>query len=123
MPTTVSRKVVEPLPMVLDRVKGCCGPVAEPLPRRDADELAALGKALADPTRVQMLHMLKHAVAPVCVCDFTAVFECGQPTVSHHLARLREAGLVQSSKQAIWTIHQLCQDLSPAARAALELIP
>ena len=55
-------------------------------------------RALADPTRVQMLHMLKAAAEPICVCDFTAAFDLGQPTVSHHSAKLREAGLVESRR-------------------------
>src|SRR5919109_4216193 len=80
------------------RAKGCCQPLARPLTEGRAGDLAALFRALADPTRVQMVHMLKAASEPICVCDFTAAFDLGQPTVSHHLARLRDAGLVRSSK-------------------------
>lgn len=88
-----------------------------------AEELAAIFKALADPTRVQMVHMLKAASEPVCVCDFTAAFELGQPTVSHHLARLKDAGLVSSFKRGVWSFFSIVDDLSPAARQALHLIP
>jgi ArsR family transcriptional regulator len=108
---------------VRERVKGCCQPVAAPIPGDTADELATLYKALADPTRVQMLHMLKDAVAPICVCDFTAAFVLGQPTVSHHLAKLRDAGLVTSSKRGIWAFYELASDLSSVARLALDTIP
>jgi ArsR family transcriptional regulator len=108
---------------VLTRVKGCCAPVAEPVPHEAADQLALLFKALADPTRVQMLHMLKAASEPICVCDFTAAFDLGQPTVSHHLARLKDAGLVSSFKRGVWSFFSLRDDLSLGAQKALSLIP
>ena len=107
-------------PQVVDRVKGCCQPVAPPLPDAHADQLAAMYKALGDPTRVQILHMLTAAADPVCVCDFTAAFDLGQPTISHHLARLREAGIVTSFKRGIWAFYQLNPDMSPAARSAVQ---
>ena len=105
------------------RVKGCCQPVAAPIPADRAAALAKLHKALADETRLQMLHMLKSASDPICVCDFTAAFDLSQPTVSHHLARLRDAGLVTSFKRGIWAFYRLRDDLSPAAAAALQLVP
>jgi ArsR family transcriptional regulator len=108
---------------VRDRVKGCCQPVATPIPGGVADDLATLYKTLGDPTRVQMLHMLKAADEPICVCDFTAAFDLGQPTVSHHLAKLRDAGLVTSSKRGIWAFYELASGLSAAARSALDAIP
>ena len=98
-------------------------PVAEPVAQKAADELALLFKALADPTRVQMLHMLKAASEPICVCDFTAAFDVGQPTVSHHLARLKDAGLVSSFKRGVWSFFSLRDDLSTEAQQALSLIP
>jgi len=107
---------------VPERIKGCCNPVAAPLPGREADQLAAVFKALADPTRVQMVHMLKAATEPVCVCDFTAVFALEQPTISHHLARLRDAGVITSIKRGIWAFYQLRDDLSPAVRAVLSAV-
>ena len=107
----------------LARVKGCCNPVAPPLPELDAERLAELHRALADATRVQMLHILKTASGPVCVCDFTAAFDLGQPTVSHHLARLRDAGLVTSRRYGIWAFYELAAQLPPAARAAVDAIP
>jgi ArsR family transcriptional regulator len=88
-----------------------------------AEQLAALGRALADPTRVQMLHLLKAAREPICVCDFTAAFGLGQPTVSYHLAKLKAAGLVSSTKRGVWSFWQLRHNLPEAARAVLALIP
>jgi ArsR family transcriptional regulator, arsenate/arsenite/antimonite-responsive transcriptional repressor len=105
------------------RIKGCCQALADPIADATAAYLADLFKALADPTRVQMVHMLKAASQPVCVCDFTATFELGQPTVSHHLGRLREAGLVRSFKRGIWTFHELNPDMPAPGRAAIDLLP
>ncbi|MFN2568426.1 MAG: ArsR/SmtB family transcription factor [Candidatus Dormibacteria bacterium] len=105
------------------RVKGCCVQLAPPLPGHGAEALAEVFKALADPTRVQMIHMLKAAAEPVCVCDFTAAIDLGQPTVSHHLARLRDAGLVTSFRRGVWAFYRLRSDLSEPARLALSTIP
>jgi ArsR family transcriptional regulator len=105
------------------RIKGCCVAVAPLLADAEADQWAALFRALADPTRVQMLHLLKAATEPICVCDFTAAFNLGQPTVSHHLAKLKEAGLVTSFKRGVWSFYLLRRDLGDAARAVLALIP
>ncbi len=105
------------------RTKGCCLALPGLLGEDDSAELAAVFRTLADPTRVQMLHLLKTASAPICVCDFTAAFDLGQPTVSHHLARLREAGFVTSFKAGIWAFYSLREDMPAAARRALELVP
>jgi ArsR family transcriptional regulator len=105
------------------RVKGCCVAVAPLLPNAQADDLADLFRALADPTRVQMLHLLRAATEPICVCDFTAAFDLGQPTVSHHLAKLKDAGLVTSFKRGVWSFYSLRADLPEAARAVLAFIP
>ncbi|MDQ6846437.1 MAG: metalloregulator ArsR/SmtB family transcription factor [Candidatus Dormibacteraeota bacterium] len=109
-------------PSVPDRVKGCCQPVARPLPDARVDELSAIYKALGDPTRVQIIHILAAATEPVCVCDFTAAFDLGQPTISHHLAKLRDAGIVSSIKQGVWAFYRLNPTMSGAARAAIQLI-
>ena len=113
---------VTPTPRAVDRVKGCCQPVGPPLPGGRADELASIHRALGDPTRIQLVHILSNAAEPVCVCDFTAAFALGQPTISHHLARLREAGIVTSFKRGIWAFYQLNPRLSAAARAAVAQI-
>jgi ArsR family transcriptional regulator, arsenate/arsenite/antimonite-responsive transcriptional repressor len=116
--TTAERALAEL--QVFDRVKGCCQPVAPPLPDALADELATLHKVLGDPTRVQIVHILVSAAEPVCVCDFTAAFDLGQPTISHHLAKLREAGIVASFRRGIWAFYQLDPNMSPAARSAIQ---
>ena len=104
------------------RVKGCCNALPPPLPQRRADELAAVHRALGDPTRVQLLHILATVGAPACVCDFQAAFDLSQPTISHHLAKLREAGLITSFKRGIWSFYMLAEDMPAAGRAALEAI-
>jgi ArsR family transcriptional regulator len=70
-----------------------------------------------------MLHLLMAATEPLCVCDFTAAFDLGQPTVSHHPAKLKDAGLVSSFKRGVWSFYPLRRDLSTTAQAALALIP
>lgn len=97
--------------------------MALPLEAGVADRLADILRALADPTRVQILHILKAAPEPVCVCDFTAVFELSQPTVSHHLGKLRHAGLITSFRKGIWTFHSLAEPLPAVAGAVLALVP
>lgn len=104
------------------RTRGCCVPVSLPFDTGQAGELAAVFRALADPTRVQMLRMLDDAGAPLCVCDLTAAFEQSQPTISHHLAKLKEAGFVHSEKRGIWAFYSLREDMPAAARAALGLL-
>lgn len=119
MTTTVTLDEVQ----TPERTKGCCQPVAPPLLGTEADELAGVYRALGDPTRVQILHILAAATDPVCVCDFTAAFDLGQPTISHHLAKLRDVGLVTSTKRGLWSFYQLNPEMSDRARQAVQLIP
>src|SRR5919201_1808465 len=84
----------------------CCGPDTPPLPEEARDELAARFKALADPTRVAIVNRLAGADEG-CVCDLNAVFDLSQPTVSHHLRILREAGFVESSRRGTWAFYRL----------------
>jgi ArsR family transcriptional regulator len=85
-----------------------------------AERRAELLRALADPTRLSMLAALTRAEAPICICDFTAVYGLSQPTISHHMARLRETGLVDATRSGIWTYYRLRQDLPAQVRALLE---
>jgi ArsR family transcriptional regulator len=84
-----------------------------------AESTAELLKALADPTRLAMVTALKKAQAPVCICDFVAAMELTQPTISHHMARLKEAGLVEPEKRGIWIYYRLAETMEPQAKALL----
>jgi ArsR family transcriptional regulator len=76
-------------------------------------------KALGDPTRLTMAASLWKADGPICICDFTAGLGLSQPTISHHMAKLKEAGMVDSEKRGIWVYYRLRADLAPQARKLL----
>jgi len=82
----------------------------------DRSEDAATFKALADANRLAILATLAHADGEVCVCDFTGALPLEQPTVSHHLRILREAGLVTCERRGTWVYYQLAED----ARARID---
>ena len=84
----------------------CCGPATPPLAPAEREALAARFKALADPARVAIVNRLA-AADEVCVCDLNGVLDLAQPTVSHHLRVLREAGLVESSRRGTWAFYRL----------------
>src|SRR5919202_338719 len=100
---------------------GCCQVLVQP-DEGWAHETAEVLKALGEPTRLSMVAALWAAQAPVCICDFTAAHELSQPTISHHMARLKAAGLVQSTKQGIWVYYRLRDDLAPATRGLLRAL-
>ena len=99
----------------------CCAPARRLHPDRVA-QLTEVLKALADPTRVEIVGILRNSELPVCICDLTAAFDLSQPTLSHHMAKLREAGLVEVEKRGIWAFYQLRRDLPAAARRVVEAI-
>jgi ArsR family transcriptional regulator, arsenate/arsenite/antimonite-responsive transcriptional repressor len=96
----------------------CCGPETEPLAIHERDQLAAQFKALADPTRVAIINSLS-AADEVCVCNLTEAFDLSQPTISHHLKVLRQAGLVESTRRGTWAYYRLVPESIDALRAAL----
>jgi ArsR family transcriptional regulator len=101
MNTTESR----PLP-VRHKHEVCCEPlVPARLGWRYGQGLAERLKALADPTRLGLLDLLVQQSVPVCVCDLTPHFSQNQPTISHHLKLLREAGLIEGERQGIWSYY------------------
>lgn len=87
-----------------------------------AEGRATLLKALADPTRLSMAATLRRAQAPVCVCDFTAAYGLSQPTISHHMAKLRGAGLVEAEKRGIWIYYRLAPGLPPDSLRLLDAL-
>src|SRR5919106_665376 len=98
--------------------RGCCAPGADPLPAAEAELLAACFKALADPTRVAIVNRLAGA-DEVCVCDLVESFELSQPTISHHLRLLRDAGLVESERRGTWAYYRLVPEAIDGLRVAL----
>ena len=87
----------------------CCGPDLPPMDTTAATDLATLFKALADPTRVAIVNRLASGEA-CCVCDLTGAFALSQPTVSHHLRILRDAGLVDAESRGTWAYYRLVPD-------------
>jgi ArsR family transcriptional regulator, arsenate/arsenite/antimonite-responsive transcriptional repressor len=84
----------------------CCEPVVYPdVERREAERLAGLAKALGDPIRLQLVDVLRKHAGKVCVCELVPLFELSQPTVSHHLKVLREAGIVGSERRGLWAYY------------------
>jgi ArsR family transcriptional regulator len=84
----------------------CCEPVAYPdLEREQAERLAAVAKALGDPIRLQLVDVLQKHAGKVCVCELVPLFDLSQPTVSHHLKKLREAGIVGSERRGLWAYY------------------
>ena len=87
----------------------CCGPDTPRIDPEAAEALAATFKVLADPTRVGIVNRLANG-EPCCVCDLTAAFELSQPTVSHHLRVLRDAGLVEPERRGTFAYYRLVPD-------------
>jgi ArsR family transcriptional regulator len=90
------------------RLKGepCCEPVAYPeIERAHAERMAEVAKALGDPVRMQLVDVLKRNAGKVCVCELVPLFELSQPTVSHHLKVLRDAGIVGSEREGLWAFY------------------
>jgi ArsR family transcriptional regulator len=86
----------------------CCSPLSsEPLSREQAEQVAPLLKALADPVRLRLMSLVaSHAGGEACVCDLTGAFELSQPTISHHLKVLHEAGLLDREKRGVWVYYR-----------------
>jgi ArsR family transcriptional regulator, arsenate/arsenite/antimonite-responsive transcriptional repressor len=84
----------------------CCQPVVYPdVERAQAQRMAAIAKALGDPVRLQLVDVLRKHAGKVCVCELVPLFELSQPTVSHHLKVLRDAGIVGSERQGLWAYY------------------
>jgi len=95
-------------PPVVD-LAACCTPVTrEPMTAESAQQLARTLKAIADPTRLRLLSLVAaHDGAEACVCDLTEPVGLSQPTVSHHLKILVDAGLLTRDKRGVWAYYAL----------------
>src|SRR5215213_1826038 len=84
----------------------CCEPVVYPdVDRERALRMAEVAKALGDPVRLQLVDLLRKHAGKVCVCELVPLFDISQPTLSHHLKKLREAGVVDSEWRGLWAYY------------------
>lgn len=85
----------------------CC-PVTRvrPLPKATARSLSVMMKALSDPTRLEILRLVSAQPGPVCACDIVDRFDLSQPTISHHLRVLRDAGLLTGRRAGLWSVYE-----------------
>jgi ArsR family transcriptional regulator, arsenate/arsenite/antimonite-responsive transcriptional repressor len=86
----------------------CCPPLsAEPLSAGQAEQVAPQLKALADPVRLRLMSLVaSHPGGEACVCDLNDAFDLTQPTISHHLKVLHEAGLLERDKRGVWVYYR-----------------
>jgi ArsR family transcriptional regulator, arsenate/arsenite/antimonite-responsive transcriptional repressor len=100
----------------------CCVPLATPaLNQEQAEATAALFRALADPARVRAVNLLATSDEPVCVCTLTGPLALSQPTVSHHMKKLLDAGLVQREQRGKWAYFSLRRDAVEKLAAVADL--
>ena len=105
----MSKSLLELTPL---EAVACCSPVtSDPLSTEAAERVAALLKALGDPVRLRLLSLVAaHEDGEACVCDLNDAFDLSQPTISHHLKVLHEAGLLDRSKRGVWVYYQVRRD-------------
>jgi ArsR family transcriptional regulator len=105
----VSKSVLELSPV---ETVACCSPLtAQSLSSEQAERIAPLLKALADPVRLRLLSLVaSHQDGEACVCDLNDAFDLSQPTISHHLKVLHEAGLLDRSKRGVWVYYSVEAD-------------
>ena len=100
----------------------CCAPLGAPsLSDEQVQATARVFKALADPHRVKIINLLATSPEPVCVCEFTGPLGLSQPTVSHHLKKLVQAGLLEREQRGTWAYYSLNRDALGRLAAALDL--
>ncbi|MEU0252140.1 metalloregulator ArsR/SmtB family transcription factor [Streptomyces sp. NPDC006184] len=104
-----------------DDAGGCCpGLLTAPLDEDRAETLAKVFKALGDPVRLRLLSLIaSRAGGEVCVCDLTPAFDLSQPTISHHLKLLKQAGLIGSERRGTWVYYRLLPDMTDQLAAIL----
>jgi ArsR family transcriptional regulator len=94
--------------MNVDAPAACCAPLAAArMSDEDADTTSRVFKALADPHRVRIMNLLGNAKEPACVCDLTPELGLAQPTVSFHLKKLVEAGLLDRERRGVWAYYSV----------------
>jgi ArsR family transcriptional regulator len=100
----------------------CCEPVMRaPLDEADAEELASAFKVLADPVRLRLLSLIAARDRETCACELVTVLDRSQPTISHHLAVLHDAGLLAREKRGRWVWYRAVPERLDGLRRALAL--
>jgi ArsR family transcriptional regulator len=100
----------------------CCAPLSAPLlSDEEADATAELFRALADPARVRVLNVLATSDEPVCVCNLVEPLGLSQPTVSHHLKKLVDAGLLEREQRGKWAYFSIRADAAERLAAVADL--
>ena len=100
----------------------CCVPLGSPtLGEEEAEATAELFKALADPARVRIVNALATSDEPVCACEFEPALGLSQPTVSHHLKKLTETGLLEREQRGRWAYFSLKRDAVDKLAAVADL--
>jgi ArsR family transcriptional regulator, arsenate/arsenite/antimonite-responsive transcriptional repressor len=109
------------LPMAISSiVASCCRPVLQArLKKADAEDLAAAFKVLADPARLRLLSLIAARDGGECVCNLTRPLGLTQPTVSHHLKVMHEAGILERERRGTWVFYSVNSGALEALRAAL----
>jgi ArsR family transcriptional regulator len=98
----------------------CCEPVVYPdVEREQAIRMAEVAKALGDPIRLQLVDVLRKHAGKVCVYELVPLFSVSQPTLSHHLRKLREAGIVSSERQGLWVYYYVMPEATDELAAWL----
>ncbi|MCZ7663417.1 MAG: metalloregulator ArsR/SmtB family transcription factor [Thermoleophilia bacterium] len=109
-----------PIPRLEETPGGCCGGGSAPgLPLERATDLSESLQVLGHPIRLQILDILARRGGEVCVCDLEAALPVKQPTVSHHLRILREAGLVGAERRGQWAHYYVCPDALSAVETEI----
>jgi ArsR family transcriptional regulator len=99
------------LTMIEDAPAACCSPLGlAGMSEDDAETTSAVFKALADPGRVRIVNLLANADGPVCVCNLTPDLGLSQPTVSFHLKKLVQAGLIEREQRGVWAFYSVNRD-------------
>src|ERR687895_98414 len=102
----------------------CCAPLAAPvISDEEAEATAELFRALADPARVRVLNILATSEEPVCVCNLVDPLGLSQPTVSHHLKKLVDAGLLEREQRGRWAYYSLKAEAAERLAGLLDLRP
>src|SRR5919198_603376 len=100
----------------------CCRPLgAATLSDEEAEASAALFRVLADPARVKIVNLLATSDGPVCACEFEPALRLSQPTVSHHLKKLTDAGLLEREQRGRWAYFSLDADAMERLASLIDL--